>query len=164
MFVGSGIQLYLGVATAAGPAQGLPGFLNRKRINMRTSVKAISALSVAGLALVAGSAFTGAGLSTSGDAAAPQFIGGTVSQAVTGATLTDLVYGFTDGTQTAVNQVTLTFADGADTKVPLLTLTGGGAATFACDPIDTDTHVSVCTPEVGGTTKTNVSGASVTVS
>ena len=131
---------------------------------MRTSAKVFTALSVAGLAVVAGSAFTGAGLSTGGDAAAPQFIGGTVSQSVDGATLTDLVYGFTDGTKTAVNQVTLTFADGADTKVPVLALTGGGGATFTCAAIDTDTHLSVCTPEVGGTTKTNVTSASVTVS
>ena len=87
-----------------------------------------------------------------------------MSQAVDGATLDSLVYGFTDGTKTAVNQVTLTFADGADTKVPLLTLTGGGVATFTCAAIDTDTHVSVCNPTVADTTKTNVTSASVTVS
>lgn len=161
MFVGSGIQLYLGVATAAGPAQGLPGFTNRKRINMRTTVKVISALSVAGLALVAGSAFTGAGLTN--NAGSSQFVGGTVNQEVTGATLTNLEYGFVaDGTQRAVNQVTLTFAAGVDTKVPLLTLTGGGTATFTCDPIAS--NISVCEPDVVDTTKTDVTNASVTVS
>ncbi|WP_066293774.1 hypothetical protein [Arthrobacter sp. B6] len=128
---------------------------------MRTSVKVISALSVAGLAVAAGSAFTGAGLTNS--AGATQFIGGEVTQAVTGATLTNLEYGFVaDGTQTAVNQVTLTFAAGADTKAVLLELTGGGTAVFDCDPITA--NVSVCDPTVLGATKTDVTSATVTVS
>jgi hypothetical protein len=152
----------LGVATAAGPAQGLPGFLKRKRINMRTSAKVISALSVAGLAVVAGSAFTGAGLIN--DAGSTQFVGGTVNQEVSGATLDTLVYGFTDGTKTAVNQVTLTFADATGGKTPTVTLTGGGIATFTCAAINGTTFVSVCNPTVADTTKTNVTNASVTVS
>jgi hypothetical protein len=131
---------------------------------MRTSVKVITALSVAGLAVAAGSAFTGSGLSTTGMAASTQFVGGTVSQSVTGATLNSVVYGFTDGTKTAVNQVTLTFADATGGKTPTLSLAGGGTATFACDAIDADTFVSVCDPVVADTTKTAVTSASVTVS
>lgn len=131
---------------------------------MRKSAKIFTALSVAGLAVAAGSAFTGAGLSTSGTAASPQFVGGTVSQTVTGATLDSLVYGFTDGTKTAVNQVTLTFADATGGKTPTVSLTGGGTATFACLPIDGTTFVSVCDPVVADTTKTAVTSADVTVS
>ncbi|HET7140304.1 MAG TPA: hypothetical protein VFI36_09100 [Arthrobacter sp.] len=132
---------------------------------MRKSAKIITALSVAGLAVAAGSAFTGAGLSTSGSAASPQFVGGTVSQTVTGATLTNLEYGFgADVTKTAVSQVTLTFADATGGKTPTVSLTGGGTATFACLPIDGTTFVSVCNPVVADTTKTAVTSADVTVS
>jgi hypothetical protein len=134
---------------------------------MRKSAKLITALSVAGLAVAAGSAFTGTGLATTGTAASTQFVGGTVSQSVTGATLDSLVYGFTDGTKTAVNQVTLTFADATGGKTPTLSLTGGSAATFTCNPIDDavdpGTFISVCTAGVG-TSQTGVTSASVTVS
>lgn len=131
---------------------------------MRNSAKIITALSVTGLAVVAGSAFTGAGLSTTGQASSGQFVGGTVSQSVTGATLDSLVYGFTDGTKTAVNQVTLTFADGADNKVPVLSLTGGGAAAvFTCVAIDAATNISICSA-AEGTSQSDVDSATVTVS
>jgi len=159
--VDGGIQLYLGVATAAGPAQGLPGFLNRKRNLMRMSAKIITALSVTGLAVVAGSAFTGTGVTNA--AGATQFIGGTVSQSVTGATLDSVVYGFTDGTKTSVNQVTLTFADATGGKTPTLSLTGGTAATFTCAAINGTSFVSVC-DAAAGTSQTGVTTASVTVS
>lgn len=133
---------------------------------MRKSAKIITALSVAGLAVAAGSAFTGAGLSTTGQASSTQFVGGQVSQNVTGATLTNLQYGFTDGTKTAVNQVTLTFADATGGKTPTLSLTGGGTATFTCDAIVLNgaAFESVCDPDVADTTKTAVTSASVTVS
>jgi hypothetical protein len=132
---------------------------------MRKSAKLITALSVAGLAVAAGSAFTGTGLTNA--AGSTQFVGGSVSQAITGATLDSLVYGFTDGTKTAVNQVTLTFADATGGKTPTLSLTGGSAATFTCnaidDAIDPGTFISVCTAGVG-TSQTGVTSASVTVS
>ncbi|MDQ0826189.1 hypothetical protein QFZ60_002362 [Arthrobacter sp. B2I5] len=157
--VGSGIQLYLGVATAAEPAQGLPGFLPEREI-MRTSAKIVTALSVTGLALAAGSAFTGAGLV---NAAGPsQFVGGTVNQTVTGATLTNLQYGFTDGTKTAVNKVTLTFAPGAEGKTVNVSLAGGATpAAFSCTAIDID-GLSICDAATG-TSQSDVDGASVTV-
>ena len=127
---------------------------------MRKSAKLITALSVAGLAVAAGSAFTGAGLMNA--AGSSQFVGGQVSQTVTGATLSNLQYGFTDATKTAVNQVTLTFAPGSDDKTVQLSLAGGGTATFVCDPIAD--NVSVCDPADPGTTKTDVTSATVTVS
>jgi hypothetical protein len=127
---------------------------------MRTSAKIVTALSVTGLALVAGSAFTGAGLVNA--AGSSQFVGGTVTQEVTGATLTNLEYGFTDATKTAVNQVTLTFAEGVAGKTPVLSLTGGGApATFGCTAIDALSNTSVCTTTGS---QSDVSNASVTVS
>lgn len=129
---------------------------------MRKSAKIITALSVTGLAVVAGSAFTGAGLTTTGTASSAQFVGGTVSQAVTGATLDSLVYGFTDGTKTAVNQVTLTFAPGVDGKTPTLSLDGDGALTaFTCGAITT--NVSVCNAGEG-LSQADVDSATVTVS
>src|SRR5688572_232841 len=105
---------------------------------MRKSAKILAALSVAGLAVAAGSAFTGTGLATAGQAGSAQFVGGTVSQSVTGATLQSLVYGFVDAnTKTAVNRVTLTFdVTGVLGKVPTVVLTGGTAATFTCGGID----------------------------
>jgi hypothetical protein len=130
---------------------------------MRKSAKLITALSVSGLAVVAGSAFTGAGLSTTGQAADDQFIGGTVTQDVTGATLNSLVYGFTDGTKTAVNKVTLTFAPGAAGKVPVVVLTGDDpSATFTCSAIDAATNVSVC-DAAPTTSQSDVDSASITV-
>src|SRR5688500_16355815 len=111
---------------------------------MRKSAKIITALSVAGLAVAAGSAFTGTGVATAGQAASGQFVGGTVSQSVTGATLNSIVYGFTDGTKTAVDKVTLTFADATGGKTPTIALAGGTEVTFLCTAIDAGTHVSVC--------------------
>ena len=130
---------------------------------MRKSAKIFTALSVAGLAVAAGSAFTGTGVTTSGQAASEQFVGGTVNQTVTGATLDSLVYGFTDGTKTAVNEVTLTVADATGGKTPTLSLTGGTAATFTCTTVDGTTFVSVCTAATG-TSQTGVISAAVTVS
>lgn len=160
-FVGSGIQLYLGLQPPRGPLRGCRASYTEREILMRTSAKIVTALSVTGLALAAGSAFTGAGLVNG--AGSTQFVGGTVSQTVTGATLNSLVYSFTDGTKTAVNRVTLTFAEGAATKVPTLSLTGdGAAAVFTCGAIDVS-GVSVCNA-AEGTSQSDVDSASVTVS
>jgi hypothetical protein len=130
---------------------------------MRKSVKLITALSVAGVAVAAGSAFTGTGVTTAGQAAANQFVGGTVNQSVTGATLNSIEYGFTDGTKTAVNQVTLTFADATGGKTPTIALSGGTAATFTCTAIDATTFESVC-DAAATTSQTGVTSASITVS
>lgn len=129
---------------------------------MRKSTKFIAAAGVAGLALAGSIAFTGAGLSTSGSAASDQFVGGTVSQAVTGATLTDLVYGFADSTNTAVHTVTLTFADATGGKTPTITVAGSASATFTCTAIDGTTFVSTCTADT--VDQTDVTSTSVTVS
>ena len=115
---------------------------------MRNSYKVLTAVAVAGLALAGGSAFTGAGLSTTGAASAPQFVGGTVTQTVTGATLTGIDYGFVGGPtgpQTTVNQVTLTFADATGGKTPAIKLNDVAVPPGDCGAIaGTTTYTSVC--------------------
>ncbi|MHA7153473.1 hypothetical protein [Arthrobacter sp. TMN-50] len=127
---------------------------------MKKSTKLVAALAVAGLAFAGGSALTGTGLSTT--AGSTQFVGGTVSQSVTGATLSSLVYGYTDNTKTAVNSVTLTFADATGGKTPTIALTGGTATTFTCTAISATTFVSTCSPGTG-LSQSGVTSAAVTV-
>ncbi|MDI3193752.1 hypothetical protein QK290_04190 [Pseudarthrobacter sp. AL07] len=140
---------------------------------MRKSAKIITALSVAGLAVAAGSAFTGTGVTTSGTAASAQFVGGTVSQAVSGATLTTVGYGFFDTTtKNQVNTITLTFAADAAGKAVAAAPSGGTGGTFSCGVIGATTaNVSDCTfvedPATTGVTETGYTGLSslaVTVS
>ncbi|MHA7276393.1 hypothetical protein ACX80O_07690 [Arthrobacter sp. Hz1] len=127
---------------------------------MKKSTKLIAALAVAALAFTGGSALTGTGLSNT--AGSTQFVGGTVSQTVTGATLSSLVYGYTDSTKTAVNSVTLTFADATGGKTPTIALTGGTATTFTCTAISATTFVSTCSPGTG-LSQSGVNSAAVTV-
>jgi hypothetical protein len=118
---------------------------------MRTSSKIVAALAAAGLAAAAGSAFTATGLNTSGTAALPQFVGGTVNQAVSGGTLDSIVYSFTDGTNSAVNGITLTFANtNTDGRTVTAVATGGNNGTFTCEDVaDTTTMISTCTYGAG---------------
>ncbi|HYN94295.1 MAG TPA: hypothetical protein VES42_10650 [Pilimelia sp.] len=118
-------------------------------------------MSVAGLAAVGGSAFTGTGVSNS--AGATQYVGGTVSQTVTGATLSSVAYSFGDGpANTAIHSVALTFADAAtDGKTPTIVFTGGNAVAFTCDVIAVGTHLSTCT--TAGADRVGVTSIAVTV-
>lgn len=59
---------------------------------MRKSSTILAAVAVAGLAVAGGTAFTGTGVIN--NAGATQFVGGTVNQSVTGATLSSVVYSF----------------------------------------------------------------------
>jgi hypothetical protein len=127
---------------------------------MRKSLKIAGAFGIAGLAFAGSVAFTGTGVANT--AGSSQFIGGTVSQTVTGATLTNILYGFTDSTNTAVNQVTLTFADATGGKTPTVSLSGGTPATFTCTPIDLTSFTSTCDATSGS--QTGVTSVSVTVS
>lgn len=98
---------------------------------MRKSYKVLTAAAVAGLALVGGTAFTGAGLTASGTAGSPAFVGGTVSQTIEGADLADVNYTYSgNGT---VTEVTLTFTGAnADGKTATATLTGGSGTALTC--------------------------------
>lgn len=128
---------------------------------MRTSAKIISAVAVAGLAFAASAAFTGAGLTN--NAGATQFVGGEISQTVTGATLSGISYVFTDATNTAVSGVNLSFADAqANGQQVAITLTDGSAATFTC--ADIAAQASSCTLVDPLVPATNVTAATITVS
>lgn len=134
-------------------------------INKRAKIM-VGAVALAGAVAafgVAGSAFTGTGVTNT--AGSSQYVGGTVSQSVTGGTLSSVAYAFTDSTNTAVDQVTLTFANtNTAGKTPTITLTGGTAVAFTCAAIAATTGTSsVCTPTTAGTSQTGVTSIAVTV-
>ncbi|WP_104172052.1 hypothetical protein [Arthrobacter sp. Y81] len=118
---------------------------------MRKSAKIITALSVAGLAVAAGSAFTGGGLSTSGTAAEDSYVGGSVTQNINGATLTDTSYAYVvGGSNTAVASVTLTFADEPATygKTVTAALGGGSGTNLTCaGALGAVNHVVTCSSD-----------------
>lgn len=128
---------------------------------MRNPVKILAGLAAVGIALAAGSAFTGAGVTS--NAGATQFIGGTVGQSVTGATLSNIAYHFTDSTNTAMDEVTLAFADPTGGKTPTVSLNSGSGISFTCTPIDAGS-ASSCTPSTPGQSQTGLESIAVTVS
>jgi hypothetical protein len=127
---------------------------------MHTSLKIVAGLAAAGLAAAGGSAFTATGLATSGTAASAQFVGGTISQAVTGGTLSSIAYGYTNPTNTAVNTITLTFANAnADTRAVTAVATGGNNGTFTCENVAaTTTMISTCTYGAGADAAAGTTG------
>jgi len=133
---------------------------------MRNTTKILTGLAVAGLAVAGGSAFTGTGLGTTGQASAGQFVGGSISQGVTGAVLDSIVYGYVDeGTKTAVDTITLTFTTAANGLNVAASTTGGNDGTFSCT--DVASLGSVCTYAAGDDEalgSTGITDLSVTVS
>ncbi|MCW2541491.1 MAG: hypothetical protein JWN95_3216 [Frankiales bacterium] len=128
---------------------------------MRKSTKFLAAVAFAGLAAAGGSAFTGSGVTN--NAGASQFVGGTVSQSVTGATLSSLEYSYADASNTAIHSALLTFADAdSDGKAVGIVFTGGNAAAFTCTAIEAVGHTSTCTPVAAD--ETAVTSAAITVS
>jgi hypothetical protein len=126
---------------------------------MRTAAKIAGGLAAAALAAVGSSALTGSGVTN--NAGSSQFIGGTISQSVTGATLASVDYAFADSSNTAIHTATLTFADAAsDGKAVAIAFTGS-AATFSCTAIANTTHISTCTAD--SVDATGVSSAAITV-
>ena len=116
---------------------------------MRKSTKIVGGFAVAALVAATGSAFTGTGLSTTGQASAAQFVGGTVSQDVTGATLSDISYGdFADApADTQAQNVTLTFdANAAGKTVSAVLNSGPNSVTATCGDVALATpYTSICT-------------------
>ncbi|MDQ1737820.1 MAG: hypothetical protein QOH56_4071 [Pseudonocardiales bacterium] len=83
---------------------------------MRKVTKLMTAVAFAGLAAASAAGFTGTGITDA--TGGSQFIGGTVSQSVTGATLTGVVYNFVGGStgpKTNISSIDLSFS-GADGK------------------------------------------------
>lgn len=151
-----------------------------KRAKVVAGVSALLGVVVAGSA-----AFTATGVY---DNAGPsQFVGGTVTQTVSGGTaLSSIVYSYADNTpgaggsiDTEINEVTLTFGDNiAEGLTPTIAFTGtdGGAdagfeylsADWLCIPIPSSSpYVSTCSPTgdlaSGQDYATDVTGISVTV-
>jgi hypothetical protein len=125
---------------------------------MRNLIQLAGGVAVAGVVAAGSTAFTGFGASTT--ATAPH-LGGTITQAITGAQLTAMTV-----TNTTPGQVTgfvLTFADTPDNKTVALTANGTagtGTPVFTCTNVAT--LQSTCT--IDGSYKTNVSSVSITVS
>jgi hypothetical protein len=112
---------------------------------VRKSTKLVIGAGFAGLVAAGGVALTGTGLA---DTASPtQFVGGQVSQTVTGATLSSITYGFSDSpAKTSVNTIDLTFANTADGRTVAVTPHGAPpalAGTFTCSNVST--NASSCT-------------------
>lgn len=130
---------------------------------MRKSTKFLLAGGLGVAALAGGTAFTGTGVTD--NAGATQFLGGTVSQSVTGATLSAVDYAFADApANTEVNSITLTFGDATGGKTPTISLNNGSGTAFTCTAIDGTTFKSTCTPATAGTYQTGLSSVAVTVS
>jgi hypothetical protein len=130
---------------------------------MNTKHKLFGALAVAGVIAASGSAFTGTGLGNT--APATQFVGGTVSQTVTGATLAGITYSFADGpADTLVNSIALAFSTTADGRTVAVAPAGGTGGTFTCT--DVATNASTCTfvPTLAETGYLGLTGVDVTVS
>ena len=114
----------------------------------------------AGLAL-SGIALTGSGVTT--NAGSTQFVGGTVTQGVTGATLSSIAYSFGDApANTAIRSALLTFGTDADGKSVSIAFTGGNAVAFTCTAVEVTTHTSTCT--TAGADRTGATSAAITVS
>lgn len=132
-----------------------------EKIYMRNMVQLIGGVAVAGAVAAGTTAFTATGLTNSAGASA--FVGGSISQTVTGAALSTIAYGFYDApANTTINLVTLTFADATAGKTPTISFTGGSGA-FTCTAINASTFVSSCTPD-SGNGRVGVTAVTVTVS
>jgi hypothetical protein len=131
---------------------------------MNTKHKLFGALAVAGVIAASGSAFTGTGVATSGQAASAQFVGGTVSQSVTGATLTGITYSFADtAAKTLVNSIALAVT-AADGRAVAVAPAGGTGGTFTCGVVASNASTCTFVPTTTETGYVGLTGLSVTVS
>ncbi|MFI5889189.1 hypothetical protein ACIA5D_03610 [Actinoplanes sp. NPDC051513] len=106
---------------------------NRGNDPMRSMsmLQLLGGVAAAGVIAAGTTALTGSGVVRTGTAA-DQFVGGTVTQTITGATVTGVVYGYYDtNSQNQVNSIAITVA-GASGKT--LTITPGGG-TFGGDAV-----------------------------
>lgn len=110
-------------------------------MNINTRIKGIiGAVALVGAFGVAGGAFTAGGVS---DTSADGFVGGTVTQTVTGAVVTNVDYAVSVANE--IDTVTLTFAGGVDTKAVAIAFDDGSSA-YTCEDVGAITpNVSTCT-------------------
>ena len=108
---------------------------------MRTSTKLVGALALAAVAVASSAAYTAGGVT----APASSFVGGSVSQNLTGATLTSVVYD-TDEAANKITSVTLTFSDtAADAKIPTIAFSGAVVnGTYTCAAVEAAGHTTLC--------------------
>jgi hypothetical protein len=123
----------------------------------------VAVVGLVGALAVGGVAFTATGLTDNAPPAA--LIGGTVSQTVSGATLSDVTYGFADPGNTEMNTVTLTFADATGGATPTLAVSPtDGSVTWTCEAVGATTpDVSTCTASGAPAYQTGVTGIAITV-
>lgn len=121
---------------------------------MRSALQLLGGVAVAGVVAAGSTAFTATGL-TNG-AGTTQFIGGTVTQTVTGATLTGVTYSFGDVAKTKVRSVVLAFT-GADGKIATVVPAGGGGTPWDVSTVAT----ALATAEFRCTTGAITAGATV---
>ena len=103
---------------------------------MNNIVKTLGALAIAGTVAAGGAAFTAGGLDST--VAADQFIGGQVTQTVTGATLESVAY-LRAVVPNKVSEVDLVFA--GDVTGKTVTLNFDQASNFTCTVVD-GTHAT----------------------
>lgn len=132
---------------------------------MRMSLKIVSGLVAAGVVATASSAFTATGLTATGTANAAQFVGGTVSQAVTGATIDSIVYSYANATtKTHVNSIALGFATTADGRTVGAVPTGGSGGTFTCTAVSSNASTCTFVPTTAEVGYVGLTSLAVTVS
>lgn len=135
---------------------------------MRNIMQLVGGVAVAGAVAAGSTAFTATGFTAGGGVPATLFVGGTISQTVQGATLSGVVYSYSNTTNTTINGATLTFA--GTTGSPIIGKTVGmvvtkddtNTVTFTCSVITdtTGTLGSIC----NGTTAATAASVAFTVS
>ena len=108
---------------------------------MRNSTKLLGIVAIGGVIAVSGGAWTAGGITAPPSA----FVGGSVSQTMTGATVASVVYD-TDEALNKITSVTLTFSDAAaDAKIPTIAFSGAAVnGTYTCAAVEATGHTSLC--------------------
>ena len=112
-------------------------------MNSNTRIKGIlAAVALAGAFGVAGGAFTAGGVS---DTSSDGFVGGTVSQTITGAEITNVAYAVSATNE--IDSVTLTFAAGANGKAVAIDFDDALSA-YTCGTVATNSSTCTATTKI----------------
>lgn len=112
-------------------------------MNMNTRMKGIiAAVALAGAFGVARGAFTAGGVQ---DTSGSGFVGGTVTQTITGATITNVAYAVSATND--IDTVTLTFAAGADGKAVAIDFDDALSA-YTCGNVATNSSTCTATTKI----------------
>lgn len=125
-------------------------------MNINTRMQGlIGAVVLAGSFAVAGGAFTAGGVS---DASGSGFVGGTVSQTITGAQITNVAYAVSATNE--IDTVTLTFAVGANGKAVAIDF-DDALSTYTCGNVATNSSTCTATTKIASA---NANSLAITVS